>query len=83
MGRGRSRRGLRVAVARLHRQRDGAENDRTADEAVSVGRDQPCQPSQNLQKGEIVRADRSWEDEKDMIETDGGDISPIIGTRNL
>ncbi|KHQ54097.1 DUF4055 domain-containing protein [Mameliella alba] len=37
---------------------------------------------ENLQKGEIVRADRSWEDEKDMIETDGGDISPIIGTRD-
>lgn len=37
---------------------------------------------ENLQKGEIIRADRSWEDEKDMIETDGGDISPIIGTRD-
>ena len=37
---------------------------------------------ENLQKGEIVRADRSWEDEKDMIEEDGGDISPIIGTRD-
>ncbi|MFD3191186.1 DUF4055 domain-containing protein [Sedimentitalea sp. HM32M-2] len=38
---------------------------------------------ENLQKGEIVRADRSWEDEKDMIEEDGGDISPIIGTREV
>lgn len=37
---------------------------------------------ENLQKGEIVRADRSWEDEKDMIEEDGGDISAIIGTRD-
>lgn len=38
---------------------------------------------ENLQKGEIVRADRSWEDEKNMIEEDGGDISPIIGTREV
>jgi len=38
---------------------------------------------ENLQKGEIVRADRSWEDEKDMIDEDGGDISPIIGTRDV
>jgi hypothetical protein len=37
---------------------------------------------ENLQKGEIVRADRSWEDEKDMIEEDGGDITAIIGTRD-
>jgi len=37
---------------------------------------------ENLQKGEIVRADRSWEDEKDMIAEDGGDISQIIGTRD-
>lgn len=34
---------------------------------------------ENLQKGEIARADRSWEDEKDMIEEEGGDLSaPII-----
>jgi len=38
---------------------------------------------ENLQKGEIVRADRSWQDEKDMIDEDGGDISPIIGTREV
>ncbi|MEP6018219.1 MAG: DUF4055 domain-containing protein [Paracoccaceae bacterium] len=37
---------------------------------------------ENLQKGEIVRADRSWEDERDMIEEDGGDMSGIIGTRD-
>lgn len=33
---------------------------------------------ENLQKGEIVRADVSWEDEKDRIEEDGGDVSSII-----
>lgn len=37
---------------------------------------------ENLQKGEIVRADRSWEDERDMIDEDGGDISPLVGTRD-
>ena len=30
---------------------------------------------ENLQQGEIARADRSWEEEKDMIETEGGDLS--------
>lgn len=38
---------------------------------------------ENLQNGEIVRADRSWEAEKDLIDEDGGDISPIIGTREV
>lgn len=38
---------------------------------------------ENMQAGEIVRADRSWEDEKDLIEEDGGDVSPIINTRDL
>ena len=33
---------------------------------------------ENLQKGEIARADRSWEDEKDMIEEEGGDLSAPI-----
>lgn len=37
---------------------------------------------ENLQKGEIVRSDRSVEDERDLIEEDGGDISQIIGTRD-
>ncbi len=34
---------------------------------------------ENLQRGEIARADRPWEDEKDMIDEEGGDLSaPII-----
>ncbi len=33
---------------------------------------------ENLQKGEIIRADRTMDDEKDMIEEDGGDVSPLI-----
>ena len=33
---------------------------------------------ENLQKGEIARADRSWEDEKDMVDEEGGDLSPTI-----
>jgi len=36
---------------------------------------------ENLQRGEVMRADVSWEDEKDRIEEDGGDISPIIPSR--
>ena len=30
---------------------------------------------ENLQQGEIARADRSYADEKDMIEEEGGDLS--------
>lgn len=33
---------------------------------------------ENLQKGEIARADRSLEDEKDMIDEEGGDLSLSI-----
>lgn len=33
---------------------------------------------ENLQQGEIARADRSYLDEKEMIEEEGGDLSPII-----
>lgn len=33
---------------------------------------------ENLQKGEVMRADVSWEDEKDRIAEDGGDVSSII-----
>lgn len=33
---------------------------------------------ENLQRGEVMRADVSWEDEKDRIEEDGGDVSAII-----
>lgn len=33
---------------------------------------------ENLQKGEIARADRPLEDEKDMIEEEGGDLSLTI-----
>jgi len=36
---------------------------------------------ENLQKGEIARADRSLDDEKDLIEEEGGDLSaPIYRT---
>jgi hypothetical protein len=37
---------------------------------------------ENLQKGEVVRADRTMEDERDMVEEDGGDVSLIVGTRD-
>ncbi|GHE02176.1 hypothetical protein GCM10008024_20740 [Allgaiera indica] len=30
---------------------------------------------ENLQKGEIARSDRSWADEKDMVEEEGGDLT--------
>jgi len=33
---------------------------------------------ENLQKGEIARADRSLEDEKDLIDEEGGDLSLTI-----
>ena len=33
---------------------------------------------ENLQKGEVAKADRSWGDEKDMIEEEGGDLSATI-----
>lgn len=33
---------------------------------------------ENLQKGEIARADRPWQDEKDMIDEEGGDLSAPI-----
>jgi len=34
---------------------------------------------ENLQAGEIARADRTWEDEKDMIDEEGGDLSaPVV-----
>jgi len=33
---------------------------------------------ENLQKGEVAKADRSWDDERDMIEEEGGDLSPTI-----
>lgn len=33
---------------------------------------------ENLQKGEIARADRSLDDEKDLIEEEGGDLSPAL-----
>lgn len=34
---------------------------------------------ENLQKGEIARADRTWQDEKDLIEEEGGDLTaPVI-----
>ena len=34
---------------------------------------------ENLQRGEIARADRTWEDERDMIDEEGGDLSaPVI-----
>ncbi|EAQ10948.1 uncharacterized protein DUF4055 [Maritimibacter alkaliphilus HTCC2654] len=33
---------------------------------------------ENLQRGEVMRADVTWEDEKDRIEEDGGDVSSII-----
>lgn len=32
----------------------------------------------NLQQGEIAPADRSWEDEKDMVEEEGGDLSTVV-----
>jgi hypothetical protein len=38
---------------------------------------------ENLQTGEIVRSDRTWEDERDMIDEEGGDVSSIIGTRDV
>ena len=38
---------------------------------------------ENLQTGEVVRADRTMEDERDMIDEDGGDTSTIIGTRDV
>ena len=37
---------------------------------------------ENLQKGEVIRADRTVDDERDLIADDGGDISPIVGTRD-
>lgn len=36
---------------------------------------------ENLQKGEIARADRSWEEERDLIGEEGGDLSGIIPIR--
>lgn len=35
---------------------------------------------ENLQAGEIARADRSFEDEKEMIEEEGGDMSDFVRT---
>lgn len=35
---------------------------------------------ENLQKGEIARADRSYEEEVDLIETDNGDLSTLLPT---
>lgn len=38
---------------------------------------------ENLQQGEIARADRTWEEEAQLIEEEGGDLSmPIIGARS-
>lgn len=37
---------------------------------------------ENFQQGEIARADRTYEEEKEMIEDEGGDLSsPIIGAK--
>lgn len=32
----------------------------------------------NLQAGEIAPADRSWDDERELIEDDGGDLLPLV-----
>lgn len=33
---------------------------------------------ENLQQGEIARSDRSYQDEKDLIDEEGGDMSPLV-----
>jgi hypothetical protein len=33
---------------------------------------------ENLQQGEVARADRSYQDEKDLIDEEGGDMSPLV-----